>query len=286
MNQVIQNVSDTAFLVAGFRGMETDRPNPLFRDPLAWKLAGEHGRKIVDTVPRRFLGAWSVVIRTVIIDSFIRSAIAEGVDTVLNLGAGLDTRPYRMELRKDLRWIEVDYPHVIDLKNERLTDETPNCALERVELDLTDRAARQKFFAEVNAGAGAILILTEGVTPYLTEDDVGALADDLRRMDKLRGWIIDYSSPKALKYGRKIRARFMQAAPFLFQPKDWFAFFEEHGWHAQEVRYLGDEAEELRRPPLMPLLMKGWLKLVGLFMSRERRRDMMRQVAYVLLVPK
>jgi len=286
MNQVIQNVSDTAFLVAGFRGMETDRPNPLFRDPLAWKLAGEHGRKIIDTVPRRFLGAWSVVIRTVIIDSFIRSAIAEGVDTVLNLGAGLDTRPYRMDLPKDLRWIEVDYPHVIDLKNERLTDETPNCALERVELDLTDRAARQKFFAEVNARAGAVLILTEGVTPYLTEDDVGALADDLRGMDKLRGWIIDYFSPKALNYGRKIRARFMQAAPFLFQPKDWFAFFEEHGWHAQEVRYLGDEAEELRRPPPMPLLMKGWLKLVGLFMSRERRRDMMRQVAYVLLVPK
>lgn len=286
MNQVIQNVSDTAFLVAGFRAMETDRPHPLFRDPLAWKLAGEHGRNIIATVPRRFLGAWSVVIRTVIIDSFIQDALAKGVDTVLNLGAGLDTRPYRMDLPKDLRWIEVDYPHVIDLKEERLADEKPNCALERVKLDLTDRAARQKFLAEVNARAGAVLVLTEGVTPYLTEDDVGALADDLKKLDRVRGWIIDYFSPKALNYGRKLRARFMQAAPFLFEPKDWFAFFEEHGWHAQKVRYLGDEAEELHRPPPMPLLMTGWLKFVGLFMSRERRREMMRQVAYVLLVPK
>jgi len=286
VNQVIQNVSDTAFLVAGFRGMETDRPDPLFRDPLAWKLAGEHGRKIVETAPRRFLGAWSVVIRTVIIDSFIQDAITGGVDTVLNLGAGLDTRPYRMDLPKDLRWIEVDYPHVIDLKEERLADEQPNCALERVKLDLTNRTARQKFFAEVNASAGGILVLTEGVTPYLTEDDVGALADDLKGLDKLHGWIIDYFSPKALNYGRKMRARFMQAAPFRFQPKDWFAFFEEHGWRAQKVRYLGDEAEQVRRPPPMPLLIKGWLKLVGLFMSRERRREMMRQVAYVLLVPK
>jgi Leucine carboxyl methyltransferase len=100
MNQVIENVSDTAFLVAGFRGMETDRPDPLFRDPLAWTLAGEHGHKIIATVPRRFFGAWSLVIRTVIIDSFIRDAIAGGVDTVLNLGAGLDTRPYRMNLRR------------------------------------------------------------------------------------------------------------------------------------------------------------------------------------------
>jgi methyltransferase (TIGR00027 family) len=286
MNQIIQNVSDTAFLVAGFRGMETDRPNPLFRDPFAWKLAGEHGRKIVATVPRRFLGAWSVVIRTVIIDAFIQDAIAKGVDTVLNLGAGLDTRPYRMDLPKDLRWIEVDYPHVIDLKDERLAGEQPKCALERVKLDLTDRAARQKFFAEVNAHARSILVLTEGVTPYLTEDDVGALAEDLRGLDKVGSWIIDYFSPKALNYGRRIRARFMQAAPFLFQPKDWFAFFEEHGWQAQEVRYLGDEAEQLHRPPPLPLPMKGWLKFLGLFMSRERRREMARHVAYVLLVPK
>jgi methyltransferase (TIGR00027 family) len=286
MNQVIENVSDTAFLVAGFRGMETDGPDPLFRDPLAWKLAGEHGRKILDTVPRRFLGAWSVVIRTVIIDSFIQDAIAGGVDTVLNLGAGLDTRPYRMDLPKDLRWIEVDYPHVIDLKEERLADEQSSCALERVKLDLTDRAARQKFFAEVNARARGVLVITEGVTPYLTEDDVGALADDLRGLDKVRGWVIDYFTPKALNYGRKIRARFMRAAPFLFQPKDWFAFFEAHGWRAEETRYLGDEAEQLHRPMPLPPLMKVWLKLVSMFVSRERRREMMRHVAYVLLVPK
>jgi len=286
MNQVIENVSDTAFLVAGFRGMETDGPDPLFRDPLAWKLAGEHGRNIVATVPRRFLGAWSVVIRTVIIDSYIRAAIAGGVDTILNLGAGLDTRPYRMDLPKDLRWIEVDYPHVIDLKEERLTDEKPTCALDRVKLDLTDRAARQKFFAEVNARAGGLLVLTEGVTPYLTEDDVAVLADDLRGLDKVRGWVIDYFSPKALNYGRKLRARFMRAAPFLFQPKDWFGFFEEHGWHAEDVRYLGDEAEQLHRPMPLPPLMKGWLKLVSVFVSRERWRAMQRHVAYVLLVPK
>jgi hypothetical protein len=77
---------------------------------------------------------------------------------------------------------------------------------------------------------------------------VGALADDLKALDKLRGWIIDYFSRKALRYDRNIRTRFMQAAPFLFEPKDWFGFFEEHGWKAQEVRYLSEEAERLYRP--------------------------------------
>jgi len=68
MTQVIQNVSDTAFMVAGFRAAENERPNPLFRDPLAARLAGEHGGEILATMPYSVVGAWSVVIRTVIID--------------------------------------------------------------------------------------------------------------------------------------------------------------------------------------------------------------------------
>ena len=43
MTQAIQNVSDTAFMVAGFRASETERADALFRDPLAAKLAGDHG---------------------------------------------------------------------------------------------------------------------------------------------------------------------------------------------------------------------------------------------------
>jgi len=125
MNQVIQNVSDPAFLVAGFRALESERPEPLFRDPLAWKLAGDHGRKILATVPKTFVGGWSVVIRTVIIDNFIKEAIEQGVDTILNLGAGLDTRPYRMELPETLRWIEVDFPHVIAHKGRGLPTSNP-----------------------------------------------------------------------------------------------------------------------------------------------------------------
>jgi O-methyltransferase involved in polyketide biosynthesis len=45
MTQVIQNV--TAFMVAGFGAAENERPNPLFRDPLAARLAGEHGGEIL-----------------------------------------------------------------------------------------------------------------------------------------------------------------------------------------------------------------------------------------------
>src|SRR3954451_13445006 len=95
----IQNVSDTAFMVAAFRAMENRRSRPLFRNPWAERLAGEHGVKIVDSLPKHAVfGGWTVIIRTCVIDAFIRSALSDGIDTILNLGAGLDTRPYRLEL--------------------------------------------------------------------------------------------------------------------------------------------------------------------------------------------
>jgi methyltransferase (TIGR00027 family) len=286
MNQIIQHVSDTAFLVAGFRALESDRPEPLFRDPLAWTLAGDHGRQILETVPKAFVGGWSVVIRTVIIDQFIKEAIEQGVDTILNLGAGLDTRPYRMELPNTLRWVEVDFPHVIDLKESRLADERPNCRLDRIRLDLTDRALRQQLLAEVSESAEKILVLTEGVVPYLSNSDVFELADDLRAVEKIRLWIVDYFSPQALRYGRKHRTRFMRNAPFQFEPPNWFAFFDKRGWRASEVRYIAEEAERLGRPIPLPLHLKLWLNLAGLFVSRSRRERMKRFAAYVLLTPR
>jgi methyltransferase (TIGR00027 family) len=285
VNQLIQHVSDTAFMVAGFRAEEHKRADALFRDPLAAKLAGEHGMSILKTVPKSFVGAWSVIIRTVIIDDYIREAVADGVDTILNLGAGFDTRPYRMDLPKTLHWIEVDYPHVITLKEERLTGDCPRCSLQRVSLDLTDHAARQAFFAEVASASKKMLVLTEGVVAYLTEPDVAALAGDLRALPNCRYWIVDYYSPEALRFGQKMRKRFMGNAPFRFTPEDWFGFFAAQGWRPAEVRYISEEADRLKRP----LPASFWVKIRFLlrvpFMSKRRREQIKRYAAFVLLTP-
>ena len=129
---------------------------------------------------------WTVVIRTRIVDDYILTAIAEGVDTILNLGAGLDTRPYRMNLPASLRWIEADYPHIIEYKEALLVSEPPRCELGRVKIDLADRQKRREFLAAVDAGSKRMLVLTEGVVPYLSVDEAGTLADDLRALDHVR----------------------------------------------------------------------------------------------------
>ncbi len=101
----IKDVSDTAIWVAWYRARETDRPDAMFRDPLAKVLVGERGEQIAKSFGAmgRYTD-WIVLTRTVNIDAFILEGIRDGVDAVLNLGAGLDTRPYRMDLPASLRW--------------------------------------------------------------------------------------------------------------------------------------------------------------------------------------
>jgi methyltransferase (TIGR00027 family) len=283
----IQDVSDTAFWVAAYRAIETERPDALFRDPLAAKLAGSRGRKIVAELPRwaTFAG-WMVAIRTRIIDAFIEAAVADGVNTVLNLGAGLDTRPYRMQLPQSLHWIEVDYPKIIELKESRLSDETPRCRLERVKLDLADRSARQQLLSHIAGKSRKVLVLTEGVILYLTTEEAASLADDLKAMPAFRYWIIDYLSPQARQWRQRNEKKMkLQNATFHFQPEDWFGFFREHGWQATDIRYIPEEAEILNRPLPLPFLFGLWVKLTGLFNAGRRRHTFRKSTAYALLEP-
>ena len=225
---LIKDVSDTAFWIAYHRALESARPDAPFHDPLAARLAGEHGRQIAEAMPASRMFGCSVSIRTRIVDDYILAAVAEGADVILNLGAGLDTRPYRMNLPPSLRWIEADYAHIIEYKEALLVSEPPRCELGRVKIDLADRVKRREFLAAVDASAKRILVLTEGVVPYLSVEDAASLADDLRELKHVRSWVVDYFSPEATKYRhRQGMDRKMRNAPFRFEPAHWHGFFRK-----------------------------------------------------------
>jgi len=276
----IEHVSDTALWVASYRALESRRSDALFHDPLAEILAGERGRQIASRLQNENVMAWAIALRTRIMDELIAAAIAQGVDLVLNLGAGLDARPYRMDLPKSLEWVEVDYPHMVEFKEERLRGEAPRCHLERISLDLNDLAARRDLFGKLGRRPHPILVLTEGVTPYLSNEQVAALADDLRKQENFRFWILDYhSSVAAIRFGRQRMKRHLRKAPFRFQPPDWKSFFASHGWQVTEMRYYAEEAERLKRPLQLP-----WrYKLLKFFITREREQTLRRMAGVALL---
>ncbi|MBC7794268.1 MAG: class I SAM-dependent methyltransferase [Clostridia bacterium] len=277
---LIHHVSETALWVASYRAEETERPDALFHDPLAGVLAGERGRQIAAEMQGSRMTGYSVVIRTCIIDELLRERLADGADLVLNLGAGLDTRPYRLELPKELIWIEVDYPHMLAMKEEKLAAETPRCDLRRTAVDLSDKNARESFIASTAKLGNNIVVLTEGVIPYLSPGEVTTLANDLRKYPNYRFWILDYYARSVHRYLRNPkRVKQMGDSAFKFFVDDWHAFFANLGWRAKEVRYYILEGRKLGRSLPVP----WFIKLAIRFTSKKKRVKGSMSSGYALL---
>ena len=248
----IENLSDTAYGVAIYRAIETSRPDAHFQDLFAQVLAGERGEQIMQTIGGGKSSGWSVVVRTCIIDELIlRSIKFEGIDTVLNLAAGLDTRPYRLSLPSSLHWIDVDFPAILDYKEQKLKSERPVCSLESVKLDLTDIASRNALFARVNTAAKQVLVISEGFLLYLTSEQVASFAADLHAQANFRWWIFDLMSPLVLKSTRDKYAKELTAANAIrqFAPQSGTDFFQVYNWKTIEFRSILEEAHRLNREP-------------------------------------
>jgi methyltransferase (TIGR00027 family) len=265
---LIRNVSDTARWVAVYRARETERPDALFRDPFARRLAGERGEQIAKSKPLGRDSDWSMVTRTCLGDDLINEQIQQGVDMVVNLAAGLDSRPYRMQLPPALKWVEIDLPEILAYKEEILRGEKPVCFLDRIRLDLSNTPARRELFAELGSRSKNALILTEGLLIYLNREDVAGLARDLAAPPTFQSWILDIASPGLLRMlSKRMAKQLTAAAPFKFAPPEGPNFFVPHGWKPADVRSFLKNAARLKRLPL-------WLRLFAFLPETERsRRD-------------
>jgi methyltransferase (TIGR00027 family) len=278
--RAVSHVSDTALWVAVHRAMETKRKDALFRDPYAERLAGERGEQIAQRLERGRSAAWSIITRTAVLDELIMDAARDGIDTVLNLAAGLDTRPYRLPLPPATRWIEVDFPGMLAYKEGKLADARPRCALERIALDLTDRAGRQQLFARVNGESRRMLVITEGLLIYLTPDDVAALAQDLHATPHVRRWIADVVTPELLDWLLKTQFKTFASGSVQmhFGAPGGAAYFERLGWRAHAVRRLTAESRRLKRE--MP---RAWFyRLLSSISPRHVRERYSKFESYLL----
>lgn len=207
--------------------------------------------------PRRVKSGWPIAIRTKLFDDLILKSVAEGCESVVNIGAGFDSRPYRLPLPERLRWIEADLPALVDEKERLLSHAEPVCLLQRERLDLVDDVARRDFLDRINVGENTLL-LSEGFAVYLEDEQMRTLAKDILARSALRWWLLDFFSPSVLKMMRKSVGRDMNNAPFKFAPSNGVAFFEALGWQTREVHSIFGEAARLGRAP-WPVRLAQWL---------------------------
>lgn len=248
----LRTISDTALWTALHRACESERPDALFHDPYARRLAGQRGAQIAAEVHFADQHAWSLTARTVLLDQIILGAIAGGADLIVNLAAGLDTRPYRLALPPSLRWVEVDFGPVLEYKAAGMGAERPICKLQRVHLDLAEVSARRDLFQRLGAEARRALVFCEGLLIYFTPGQAAALARDLAAVPGFQHWAFDLVNPALLRLLRKhMGAAVAQAgAPFQFGPRNGADFFAAHGWKTLETHSLLKTAYRLKRLPL------------------------------------
>jgi methyltransferase (TIGR00027 family) len=225
--------------------MESARPDALFHDRFAAPLAGRLGQEAPKGVP-----PWPMIVRTRLIDDLVVRAVQEGVDCVVNLAAGLDTRPYRLSLPSTLRWVEADYPAMIDFKESALAGEKPACDLRRERVDLADDGARRAALSRALQGSSKALVITEGLLVYLTEAQVRALAADLLAQPAVKQWIIDIASPGILKRMQKATSsRLDESERMKFAPASGVAFYESLGFRVRDLQSMYRAAVAWKRVP-------------------------------------
>jgi methyltransferase (TIGR00027 family) len=245
----ITHVSDTALMVAACRALESETQDGLVQDPFAARLAGERGMAILRALPKPEMMRFGIGVRSHFIDELLLQALAsEPIATVLSVGCGLDTRPWRLELPPLLRWIEVDFADMLDYKDALMAGETPHCRRERLTADLNDIAQRRTLYAA--AGPAPALMITEGLLMYLPAATVNALAAEAWQESGIAHWMSDITTTafaKAINMDIMRSVRQVQASDFL-QGEQILDVVSRQGWVTAARRsYLTDMAFAMPR---------------------------------------
>ncbi|PWT85897.1 MAG: hypothetical protein C5B56_13295 [Proteobacteria bacterium] len=263
----ITHVSDTALMVAACRALETECADGFVHDPFAARLAGDRGPAMLQAMPSPEMMRFGIGVRSHFLDELLLEALAsEKIATVLSVGCGLDTRPWRLELPPDLRWIEVDFADMLDYKESRMAGETPHCRRERLTADVNDAAQRRALYAA--AGSEPALMITEGLLMYLPGSTVEALAAEAGE-SAIAHWISDLTTSSFAKAIRMDEAKSVVAvqATDSLPGEEILARIYAHGWTTAArrsyitdmafampriQRLFGDRPEQAGPPPVPP----------------------------------
>jgi methyltransferase (TIGR00027 family) len=255
MGNRIEHVSDTALLVAAARALESARPDGLICDPFAARLAGDRGMALVKNVPVPEWMELGLGLRTRFLDELLGVAIADGADSILNLGAGLDARPWRLDFCSDVRWTEVDFEEILDYKYAALEGTAPHCRLERRNADLNNTSERQGVMANAASGARRPLLISEGLLMYLPAETVHALAAEAHQAG-FHFWLMDCSSPALLSraHGDAVEQINRVRADSHLEGPQIREVVEQHGWKALDRRLFIEEAPKLALERILKII--------------------------------
>ena len=183
-------VERTAFLTAALRAAESQRPDRLYHDPLAARLAGTLGPELLNEIvrvtfpqaaPRTLPSTPDYnAIRTRVFDDWLLGSAGEIAEAqVVIAPAGLDSRAFRLTWPAGTRVFEVDRKPVLDAKSSLLGD--AEARVDRIVVP-ADMVAEDWTAALSAAGYDHTVPsvwLLEGLLYYIPEHDVHRILRDV-----------------------------------------------------------------------------------------------------------
>jgi len=185
---IATSVGTTAVMVAAARAAETNRPDPLIRDPYAKVLVSKAGTGVwekmlddsliakVEEIDAEAAAIFEHMrgyqaVRTHFFDAHFAAAVDAGIRQVVILASGLDSRAYRLDWPAGTAVYEIDQPKVLEYKAATLEAHgaTPSADRHEVAIDL-----RQDWPAALVAAGfdpkAPTAWLAEGLLMYLPAD--------------------------------------------------------------------------------------------------------------------
>ena len=208
--------STTAEGVAIVRAIETSRPEGkrICYDPIARSMVPGYkfffSKLIIDSglYGRFFPGTIEfITARERYIDDFLKACLSKGLDQIVILGAGYDTRAYRIEGIEKMRVFEVDHPATQALKLRRLKKAIGPLPdhVTFVPIDFDTQTLDERLPAGDYTEHGKTLFIWQGVTGYLTlEAFDNTLTFIARHSGQGSDVIFDYFTKDAL-YGPEVK---------------------------------------------------------------------------------
>ncbi len=189
-------------------------------------------------------GSWALIMcRKRFIDDKLDEALPD-IDAVVILGAGMDTRGYRLARRSDIPVFEVDLPVNVDRKKaavQRAIDVEPT-SVHLVPLDFEHDDLYGALTGHGYHTDARTFFIWEGVTQYLTEDAVRATLGALQAAPAGSRLVFTYVRKNFIDglnmYGaallyKRFRQR-QQVWKFGLNPEDVAEFVGEYGWQLVE----------------------------------------------------
>ncbi len=168
METTLQPISETLFLPLAARAKETKRDHPVITDAKAAEILQTMNLENTITDGGE-LSTIGILARTKVIDEEVLGILSRNPTAViLNLGAGLDTRIFRID-NGLVRWYDLDLPEVIRLRSQYF------CENERVRF-LAKSVFDPTWTAEIDIPDGAaVILIAEGLLMYFSQEEVRGL---------------------------------------------------------------------------------------------------------------